>query len=187
MNPSLTTQRSCTARNNSSSVRNAQNPPMLTSPSFLEDMTAMSAQDIISLTICGMLAWAYSGSRSRMNQAFSANRVASITNGMPACRAISDAARRFANATGWPPVVLQVTVATIATTLDAPSVSMSRANSSRSKLPFQSWYSLVLSASLLSALSARAPASSMCTFVVSKWKFDRNTGWFEPRRMTSSG
>jgi len=48
--PSLTTQRYCTARNRPWSLRKAQNPPMLTSPSCLDDMTEMSAQSIISRT-----------------------------------------------------------------------------------------------------------------------------------------
>ena len=83
---------------------------MLASPSFFALIVIPSASDAISRTMSVIARSACPGSRVLMNQAFSANRQASMKSGMPCRSQTSRTALRFASETGWPPPELLVTV-----------------------------------------------------------------------------
>ena len=88
----------------------ASQPPMFASPSFLALMVIPSASEAISRTMSGIGRPAWPGSRSWMNQAFSANRQASRKSGTPNRSQIARTPRRFSRQTGWPPPLLLVIV-----------------------------------------------------------------------------
>ncbi len=83
---------------------------MFDSPSFLADMVHPSASENISWAIAFGVRPPCPGSRSLMNQAFSANRHASRKNGLPNRSHSARTPRRFSSDTGWPPPELFVTV-----------------------------------------------------------------------------
>src|SRR5712691_1497141 len=85
------------------SSRSARKPPMLASPSFLALIVQPSESEKISRTISAMERPDCPGSRCRTNQAFSANRHASISRGIPWRRQSSCVSRTLESETGCPP------------------------------------------------------------------------------------
>ena len=83
---------------------------MFARPSFLADIVMPSASAAISRTMSGIERSPWPGSRSLMNQAFSAKRQASRKSGTPWRSQTARTARRFSSETGCPPPELLVTV-----------------------------------------------------------------------------
>ena len=131
--PSYTTQRfrACAA---SSGSRSPIQPPMFTSESFLADIVQPSVRSHISRRISAMVRFAWPGSRSWMNQAFSTARVASRITMIPCSSAISRTRRRFASEIGCPPAMFTVPAIDRYGTFSARSMTFSSFSRSTSPL-----------------------------------------------------
>ena len=143
-----------------SSQRVAMNPPMLTRPSFFDDIVMMSARENISLQISLMVASLYCGSRILMKYAFSAKRAESKTTRLLYLSAILRTPRRLSIETGCPPAVLFVIVTMMKGILSAFS-ARHFSSLSRSTLPLKGTSSWVSFASSTVQSTAKALRLSM--------------------------
>ena len=114
----------------------ASQPPMFASGSFFADMVMPSASDAISRTMSATSRPPWPSSRSRMNQAFSANRQASRKSGTEWRSHTARTPCRFSSETGCPPPELLVIVTITSGTLPGRS-PRNRSSASRSMLPLK--------------------------------------------------
>ena len=140
---------------------------MLARPSFLADIVQPSARENISCAISFGVRSACPGSRSLMNQAFSAKRQASRMNGLPYLSQSARTPRRFSRETGCPPPELFVTVTITIGTL-SPSSARVFSSFSRSMFPLNGWMRDGTFPSAMTRSRASAPSTSMFARVVSK-------------------
>ena len=143
---------------------------MLPKASFFIDIMAPSQRLNVSRAISRGVRWSCPGSRTLMNQAFSAKRAASRKSGMPWPANSSRSARMLVSETGWPPPELLVTVSTTSGTRPAFSPSHPPRRS-MSILPLKGWSHVGSSPSGITKSSASAPEASILARVVSKWVF----------------
>ncbi len=140
---------------------------MFASPSFLADIVQPSAREKTSWAISFGVRSAWPGSRSLMNQAFSAKRQASMMNGLPYLSQRARIPRMFSRETGWPPPELFVMVTITIGTL-SPSSTRVFSSFSRSMFPLKGWMSDGTFPSAMTRSRASAPSTSMFARVVSK-------------------
>ena len=140
---------------------------MLPIGSFLALIVMPSASDAISRTMSVTSRSACPGSRSWMNQAFSAKRQASRNSRLPYASHTSRTARRLASDTGCPPPLLLVIVMNTTGT-SSPRSRSNASSASMSMLPLNGWSACGSRPCAMTRSTACAPVYSTLARVVSK-------------------
>ena len=140
---------------------------MFARPSFFALMVQPSASEKTSRTISPTGRSPCPASRCLMNQAFSANRQASMMSGTPAFRQTSLVRRTLSSETGWPPPELFVNVSMTSGTL--PRLSARHFSSlPTSMFPLKGWRAAGSRPSGMTKSTASPPLASTLARVVSK-------------------